>query len=88
VPELDFAVVSLSNAGPHGIPFNETVVRWAVEMGARAVAGSNPVCPITRKARICGPLAFAASIASGTEAVHRTYLTTRFIDIATPCAVQ
>ena len=31
VPERDFAVVSLSNAGPHGIPFNQAVVRWALE---------------------------------------------------------
>jgi CubicO group peptidase (beta-lactamase class C family) len=30
VPERDFAVVSLSNAGPDGIPFNQTVVRWAL----------------------------------------------------------
>jgi CubicO group peptidase (beta-lactamase class C family) len=31
VPERDFAVVSLSNEGPHGIPFNQAVVRWALE---------------------------------------------------------
>jgi hypothetical protein len=31
VPERDFAVVSLSNAGPHGIPFNQAVVRWALQ---------------------------------------------------------
>jgi len=31
VPERDFAVVSLTNAGPGGIPFNQTVVRWALE---------------------------------------------------------
>jgi len=31
VPERDFAVVSLSNAGPGGIPFNQAVVRWALE---------------------------------------------------------
>jgi CubicO group peptidase (beta-lactamase class C family) len=31
VPERDFAIVSLSNAGPHGIPFNQAVVRWALE---------------------------------------------------------
>src|SRR5262249_59114774 len=30
VPERDFAVVSLSNAGPHGIQFNQAVVRWAL----------------------------------------------------------
>ena len=30
VPERDFAVVSLSNAGPDGIPFNQAVVRWAL----------------------------------------------------------
>jgi len=31
VPDRDFAVVSLSNAGPDGIPFNQAVVRWALE---------------------------------------------------------
>ncbi|MFJ8712187.1 serine hydrolase domain-containing protein [Streptomyces violaceus] len=31
VPERDFAVVSLSNVGPDGYPFNQSVVRWALE---------------------------------------------------------
>jgi CubicO group peptidase (beta-lactamase class C family) len=31
VPERNFAVVSLSNAGPNGIPFNQAVVRWALQ---------------------------------------------------------
>jgi CubicO group peptidase (beta-lactamase class C family) len=31
VPERAFAVVSLANAGPNGIPFNQAVVRWALE---------------------------------------------------------
>ena len=31
VPERDFAVVTLSNAGPDGIPFNQAVVRWALQ---------------------------------------------------------
>lgn len=31
VPERNFAVVSLANAGPNGIPFNQAVVRWALE---------------------------------------------------------
>jgi CubicO group peptidase (beta-lactamase class C family) len=31
VPERNFAVVSLSNASPGGIPFNQAVVRWALE---------------------------------------------------------
>jgi CubicO group peptidase (beta-lactamase class C family) len=31
VPERNFAVVSLSNAGPDGIPFNQAVVRWTLE---------------------------------------------------------
>lgn len=31
VPECSFAVVSLTNAGPNGIPFNQAVVRWALE---------------------------------------------------------
>ncbi|MEO7045911.1 MAG: serine hydrolase domain-containing protein [Ferruginibacter sp.] len=30
VPERNFAVVSLSNAGPDGLPFNQSVVRWAL----------------------------------------------------------
>ncbi|TMU93259.1 serine hydrolase domain-containing protein [Streptomyces sp. DASNCL29] len=31
VPERDFAVVCLANAGPDGYPFNQSVVRWALE---------------------------------------------------------
>jgi CubicO group peptidase (beta-lactamase class C family) len=31
VPERNFAVVSLANAGPDGIPFNQAVVRWTLE---------------------------------------------------------
>jgi CubicO group peptidase (beta-lactamase class C family) len=31
VPERSFAVVSLSNAGPDGIPCNQAVVRWALQ---------------------------------------------------------
>lgn len=31
VPERHFAIVSLSNAGPGGVPFNQAVVRWALE---------------------------------------------------------
>ncbi len=30
-PERNFAVVSLSNAGPDGIPCNQAIVRWALE---------------------------------------------------------
>jgi CubicO group peptidase (beta-lactamase class C family) len=31
VPERDFAVVALANAGPDGIPCNQAVVRWTLE---------------------------------------------------------
>jgi hypothetical protein len=31
VPECNFAVVSLSNAGPNGIRFNQAIVRWALQ---------------------------------------------------------
>ncbi|MEV7283161.1 serine hydrolase domain-containing protein [Streptomyces sp. NPDC093252] len=31
VPERNFAVVSLANVGPDGYPFNQSVVRWALE---------------------------------------------------------
>ncbi|WP_214318788.1 serine hydrolase domain-containing protein [Nonomuraea sediminis] len=31
VPERDFAVVVVSNAGPNGIPFDQAIVRWALE---------------------------------------------------------
>ncbi|QBJ89079.1 serine hydrolase [Streptomyces seoulensis] len=31
VPERNFAVVSLANAGPGGYPFNQSVVRWTLE---------------------------------------------------------
>ncbi|MEV7592447.1 serine hydrolase domain-containing protein [Streptomyces sp. NPDC089922] len=33
VPEHDFAVVTLANSAPHGGPFNQEVVRWALEHG-------------------------------------------------------
>jgi CubicO group peptidase (beta-lactamase class C family) len=31
VPERKFAVVSMSNADPNGIPFNQAVIRWALQ---------------------------------------------------------
>src|SRR5579859_6267642 len=31
VPDRNFAVVSLSNAGPDGVAFNQSVVRWALQ---------------------------------------------------------
>jgi CubicO group peptidase (beta-lactamase class C family) len=31
VPERNFAVVAMSNAGPEGIPCNQAVVRWALQ---------------------------------------------------------
>jgi CubicO group peptidase (beta-lactamase class C family) len=31
VPEKNFAVVALANAGPDGIPFNQAAVRWALQ---------------------------------------------------------
>jgi CubicO group peptidase (beta-lactamase class C family) len=31
VPERSFAVVTLANAGPNGISFNQAVIRWALE---------------------------------------------------------
>ncbi|WP_406005441.1 beta-lactamase family protein [Streptomyces sp. NBC_00637] len=31
VPERDFAVVSLANAGPDGYPLNQSVVKWTLE---------------------------------------------------------
>jgi CubicO group peptidase (beta-lactamase class C family) len=37
VPERDFAVVALSNAGPDGILFNRAVLRWALETYVRVI---------------------------------------------------
>ncbi len=37
LPERDFAVVSMSNAGPNGIPLNQAVVRWALETYAGVI---------------------------------------------------
>lgn len=31
LPERDFAVVAMSNAGPEGVSFDQTVVRWALQ---------------------------------------------------------
>ena len=33
VPERVFVLAALSNASPNGIAFNQTVIRWAVEVG-------------------------------------------------------
>jgi CubicO group peptidase (beta-lactamase class C family) len=41
VPERDFAVVSLANAGPDGITFNQAVVRWALATYL-GVTGTDP----------------------------------------------
>ena len=46
VPEHNFAVVSLSNAGPDGIPFNQAVVSFALETlpgTRRPRPGAHPV---------------------------------------------
>jgi CubicO group peptidase (beta-lactamase class C family) len=45
VPERNFAVVSLSNADPNGIPFNQAVVRWALETYLRVVDRDIPPLP-------------------------------------------
>jgi hypothetical protein len=45
VPERNFAVVSLSNAGPDGIPFNQAVVRWALQTYLGAVDRDPPPLP-------------------------------------------
>jgi CubicO group peptidase (beta-lactamase class C family) len=37
VPERNFAVVSLSNSDPNGIPFNQAVVRWVLKNYLRLV---------------------------------------------------
>jgi CubicO group peptidase (beta-lactamase class C family) len=44
VPEHDFAVVSLANAGPDGLAFNQSVVRWALEtyLGLNARSADPP----------------------------------------------
>src|SRR5262249_39369915 len=31
VPERNFAIMSLANAGPNGVPCNQAVIRWALE---------------------------------------------------------
>ncbi|MFB8277157.1 serine hydrolase domain-containing protein [Nocardia colli] len=31
VPERNFAVIVVANAGPEGIPFNKAIIRWALE---------------------------------------------------------
>jgi CubicO group peptidase (beta-lactamase class C family) len=37
VPARHFAVVSVSNAGPGGVPFNQAVIRWALEHYLRLI---------------------------------------------------
>jgi CubicO group peptidase (beta-lactamase class C family) len=41
VPERNLAIVALANAGPNGIPCNQTIVRWALETYA-GVADRDP----------------------------------------------
>ena len=49
VPERDFAVVALANAGPDGIPCNQAVVRWALQTYLGVVPGSR-TAPLRRDA--------------------------------------
>ncbi|MFJ6481901.1 MULTISPECIES: serine hydrolase domain-containing protein [unclassified Streptomyces] len=52
VPERDFAVVSLANAGAHGHLFNRAVVRWVLERYLGAVERDpEPVAYDTARAR-------------------------------------
>jgi CubicO group peptidase (beta-lactamase class C family) len=56
VPERHFAIVSLANAGPNGIPFNQTVVRWALENYLGAIdRDPEPIpCDVARVQEIVG----------------------------------
>lgn len=64
VPARGFAVVALSNAGPQGIPFNQAVVRWALETYL-GVADRDPE-PLpydaARAQAICGRYETAAQV--------------------------
>jgi CubicO group peptidase (beta-lactamase class C family) len=51
VPERDFAVVSLANAGPDGLAFNQAVVRWVLETFL-GVVDCDPPTPVSDEARI------------------------------------
>ncbi|MBE1486881.1 serine hydrolase domain-containing protein [Plantactinospora soyae] len=48
VPERDFAIVAVSNAGPNGIPFNQAVVRWALDHYLGLVDGDPTPVPYDR----------------------------------------
>ncbi|GAA3607500.1 hypothetical protein GCM10022419_110510 [Nonomuraea rosea] len=56
VPEHDFAVVSLANAGPDGYAFNQAVVRWALEHHLGVVARDPEPIPYddTRASEVAG----------------------------------
>lgn len=47
VPERDFAIASLRSAGPNGIPFNQAVVRWALEHYLGLETGTRSRCHTT-----------------------------------------
>jgi hypothetical protein len=56
VPEHDFAVVSLANAGPDGYRFNQAVVRWVLEHHLGLVARDPEPIPYdeTRAREVAG----------------------------------
>jgi CubicO group peptidase (beta-lactamase class C family) len=56
VPERNFAVVSLSNSDPNGIPFNQALVRWALKNYLRIVDSDREPMPFdaTRAQEIVG----------------------------------
>ncbi len=64
VPERAFAVVALSNAGPNGVPFNQAVVRWALETYLGVVDRDPEPLPYdeTRAQEIVGRYATAAQM--------------------------
>lgn len=51
VPERNFAVVTVATAGPNGIPYNQDVVRWALETYLGVVDRDPEPLPSTRRGR-------------------------------------
>jgi CubicO group peptidase (beta-lactamase class C family) len=50
VPERGFAVVALCNEGPDGIPFNQAVIRWALQDYLGSPTAIRSRCRSTRRA--------------------------------------
>jgi CubicO group peptidase (beta-lactamase class C family) len=70
VPERNFAVVSLSNAGPDGIPFNKAVIRWGLEHYLGLIDRDPVQCRAGALASLVGRAAGSQCVSSNSWSRH------------------